>query len=557
MRKKKVVGCAVLWLFIFMISPAYINAQTEVFSDVPAEDPKIIIATDRWMQVFQAGTQDTLSIPIKNVGGTALNAVVSLAVSDPKSIPFETDKMSFTKYMSSFSGETLYSQKITIPPNVEAGIYPLTLNVSYDSQAGGGGSQSATVYIKITSDLQPPQLKLMRVEMADEALKAGKSEVVKLFLRNDSDLPMNTVTLRLSGFTADGINLDDWPDTQSISLIKAGEMRPVEYKLSAGPKMESGTYALDLAMQYQDEQHHKYTQEQKVYLPVAGKGEQDDLIPRILLDNYYLGSDHVLAGETFPLTLVFRNTSTNKAVHNVKVSLSSEADIFAPVSGSNSLYFPRIDPDQSLEQTLHLNARPNAEHKVYTLTAKLDYQDDDGNKLEEQEMISLPVVKEVKLTTSEVEVPPDAFMGNPIGISLELFNTGRGLIRNLMIRTEGDFEVQNGTLFIGNLEAGKDDYYDSTLIAQKEGPLKGKVVLSYEDELGQPFQVEKNFTLTVQAMPPEPPPGPNMPGAETGEGKVKPWMIIVGSVILLMALGTVIWIRRRKRRRLEEVDLDE
>lgn len=519
------------------------------------QDPIILIANDRWMPVLEAGSQANLSIPIKNAGGRAYNVHISIGASD--SLPFETEKMSLDKYISSFTGTTIYSIPITIPGNIEPGTYPLSVNVSYENSSGGGGSESATVYIKITSNLRQPQLKLMGIQTEGDELKAGSSQVVKLNLKNDSDIPISSINLRLSGFSTDGINLDNWPDSQFVTAMEAGELHPVEFRLQAGSKMASGTYPLDLAIEFKDQHHQKYTQEQKVYLPVAGKGESDDLIPRILLEDYYLGGDYVQAGQTFPLTLVFRNTSENVTVANIKVSLASEGDVFAPVGSSSSFYFPKIAPGETVEHTIRLHAQPNADHKVYTLMANLNYQDEDGNKLEEQETISLPVIKEIKLVTSDIIIPTEVYPGNPTSITLDLYNTGRSSIRNLIINTEGDFEVQNGTLFIGTLEAGQDDYYDATLVAQQEGELQGKVILSYEDEIGNPYQVEKEFALNVMPIPEPPSFGPEMPMEEAGQSPVKIWMIATGTLIVLAAVITIVLLRRRHRRRMKEVELDE
>lgn len=553
---KRLLWLALVWAVLICCTVPSTVLAVDEFQNAE-EDPIILIADDRWMPVLEAGSKTQLSIPIKNAGGRAYNVVVSLAAGDPKSLPFETEKMSLSKYISSFTGNTVYSIPVTVPGNIEPGTYPLSINVSYESGSGGGSSTSATVYIKITSSLRQPQLKLLGVSTDGDKLAAGSSQVVKLNLKNDSDIPINSVNLRLSGFSTDGINLDNWPDTQFITSMTAGEFHPVEFRLQAGSKMTSGTYPLDLAVEFQDEYHHKYTQELKVYVPVSGKGESDDIVPRILLENYYLGGDYVQAGQTFPLTLFFRNTSESSTVRNIKVSLSSEGDVFAPVGSSGSFYFKEIAPNETVEHTINLHPQVTAEHKVYTLTARLDYQDEDGSKLEEQETISLPVVKEIKLVTSDVIVPTEAFPGSPTGISLDLYNTGRSPVRNLMITTEGDFEVQNGTVFIGNLEAGHDDYYDATLIPQQEGELSGKIILSYEDELGNPYQIEKSFTLNVMAAPPPPSFGPDMPIEEPGQNSLKKWLIAAGVLVVLAAVATVIIIRRRHRRRMKEVELDE
>ena len=98
--------------------------------------------------------------------------------------------MSFNRYISSFTGDTVYSIPISIPANTEPGIYPLSINVTYQSASGGGGSESATVYIKITSNVRQPQLKLLGIQTEGDELKAGSSQVVKLNLKNDSDLSL-------------------------------------------------------------------------------------------------------------------------------------------------------------------------------------------------------------------------------------------------------------------------------------------------------------------------------------------------------------------------------
>jgi len=565
--KKSVFGafiliCLICWSFPVSLpaaeAPPPSDPPVTVFVPEYTEpEPVIVIAADRWMPVFEAGSNQVLNIPIKNAGGRAINTVISLNVGDPKTFPFQADKMSFTRYISSFTGDIVYSIPITIPANTAPGIYPLPITVTYESPSGGGGSASATVYIKITNNLRQPQLKLLGIQTEADKLKAGTSQVVKLNLKNESDIPIYSINLRLSGFSTDGINLDNWPDTQFVTSMEAGELHPVEFRLQAGGKMESGIYPLDLAIEFKDQYDLKYTQEQKVYVPVAGKGDTGELVPRILLENYFLGTDYVQAGQTFPLTLVFRNTSETSPVRNIKVSLSSEGDIFSPVGSSNSFYFAEIPPQGTAEHTIYLHPQVTAEHRVYNLTARIDYQDEDGNKLEEQETISLPVVKETKLVISDVIVPAEAYPGSPTSISLDLYNTGRSPIRNLMITTEGDFEVQNAALFIGTLEAGRDDYYDATIIPRQEGELTGKVILTYEDELGNPYQLEKSFTLNVMAFPAPPSMGPEMPGEQTGQKSVKNWLIAGGILLVLAAVVTVVLVRRRHRRRMKEVELDE
>jgi hypothetical protein len=76
-------------------------------------------------------------------------------------------------------------------------------------------------------------------------------------------------------------------------------------------------------------------------------------------------------------------------------------------------------------------------------------------------------------------------VGTPTAVSIDFYNTGRSVIRNIIVTTEGDFEIQDGSSYLGNLEAGKENYFDVTIIPRNEGIAEGKIILQYEDNIGQ------------------------------------------------------------------------
>ena len=45
-------------------------------------------------------------------------------------------------------------------------------------------------------------------------------------------------------------------------------------------------------------------------------------------------------------------------------------------------------------------------------------------------------------------------------------------------------------LCLSELWKQADDYYDATLVVPQEGEYQGKVILSYEDEMGNTYQLE-------------------------------------------------------------------
>ncbi len=548
------------WSFFITMALLFsLIAAPMVQADTPKEDPKIIIARDSWMPVYQAGETVNLSIPVENLSSTsATNVRVSITPGDPATFPFEIDKMSFTKYAYSLSGKSVFSYKVKIPANTKPGVYPVSVSLSYEIDGGGGGSESATVYVRVVNEYKQPELKLVGVDFTGERLASG-TQLIKLRMQNEGDLELKDVELKLSGFTPQGISLDNWPDVQYIKTIKGQELKLVEYRLLLDSKIESGTHALDLNIKYKDEYDKEYTKDTKVYLPVDGKGSTDDLTPRVIINNYYFPYEYVEAGQTFPLTMSFFNTSKDVTVYNVKISLNSDGQIFSPVGSSNSFFINEIKPQEFTENVIELKPKIDAENQNHTISADIEFQDSKGNKYSEKEVISVPVKQKINLTVSNVEMPPQAFVDTPTGLSVDFYNTGRTLIRNLIIKTEGNFEIQDGNYFVGNLEPGKDNYYDVTIIPHEQGEVEGKIIFAYEDSIGEQYTTEIPFIIQAMAqeMPPMMEPDMNMNPEAEGGSKLKKWMLPAGiAVVLVLAVVTFVIIRRRKKKQ-EEVFLDE
>ena len=556
MKSKICLFLALCLLFCnTLCSPA--AAAEDGGAAIPAGEPNFVIANDRWIPEYKAGDKITLNIPIDNTGtAAATNVNISLAVSEPEKFPFKTDKMSFNRYVSYIGpGSFAISFNVTIPPNVKTGTYPIPVNISYSTPSGGGGQASGTVYVKIANDYKQPILQCTDVKFEGEKLPAGKTTIIKLQMENDGDLALQDIELRLGGFSADGISLDKWPEIQNIRAMAAGEIKLITYKLLVDPEVKSGTYTLDLALKYQDEYNQEYTRESKVYIPVAGKDSQDDLIPRIILENYDYGAATIMPGTAFPLTLTFVNTSETKSVSNIKISFNSEGQVFSPVGNSNSIYIAKLEAQGRIQKTLNFMPKASAESQVYNINADIDFQDSKGTKLAEKEIISIPVNQEAKFVLAAVEVPEEIGLDNPQAIAVNYHNGGKALVRNLSLRVEGDFEIKDGQQYLGNLESGKSDYYDVTVIPHKTGKLAGKVFMEYEDDSGKRYEQSQSFNLQVVKQAEPMPPGPPVPDTAK-KSPWKKWMIPGGAVAALLVIAAIIYRKRRKHAK-EEVDFDD
>ena len=153
--------------------------------------------------------------------------------------------------------------------------------------------------------------------------------------------------------------------------------------------------------------------------------------------------------------------------------------------------------DHSFKE-IPLYVDPNAQAKTHIVLARIEYEDEKGAEFRAEESLNIPVTQECRFEVLSLDVPPMAFVGQPVPIAAEFVNVGKVALTNFMVNMEGDFQKENALYYIGNLETGMSDYYQAMAIPQTEGEVTGMVVFSYIDNNNKEIRVEEPFTLQVQ-----------------------------------------------------------
>ncbi len=310
------------------------------------------------------------------------------------------------------------------------------------------------------------------------------------------------------------------------------------------------------------------------YFGVFVKGASEKGRPKLIVDNYTFNGSNVLAGDEFPLTLFIKNTSDIQSVKNIKVSIESAEGVFMPVNTSSSFFIDEIKSNQILEKMIMLKTTPDASVKSYNMVVKMEYEDADGNAYDsegnlftETDNLSIAVLQPIRLETSDITLPMEFYMGQSANLEVEFYNMGRSTMNNMMIKAEGDFDLQNGSYFKGDFQSGSSDYFSTTIIPTKEGITKGKIIFSFEDAIGNISEIEKEFE--INAFPKQEFNNNNdefnndfmdneFPQEET-EKKNKLPFIIIG--IIIVSAGLILFLKNRKKRKLAKLmefdDLDD
>ena len=341
----------------------------------------------------------------------------------------------------------------------------------------------------------------------------------------------------------------------------------MEYVLYANDETKTQNYNIMITLEYEDAEKEGSKHSVNQYAGVYVNGGNSKITPKIIISNYNFEPKLVRAGEEFSMDLTFMNTSNAKEVKNIKIYLTGiDSDkegnvVFTPVGSSNTFFIDTIKPKGTAARGITMYTIPDAQPKYYNITANIEYQDDDGTEYKAEELIGIPVIQQSKLDASEIGLPPEAFVGQPTPISLQYYNKGKTKLSNLMIKVEGDFQIENGEAFIGNFESGSSDYYEAMVTAMNPGTSTGKVVFSFEDPSGEEFTYEREFSINAVEMPPMEMPGGEMPMPPMStkdkimKYTIKNWFFWVCIAVVVAAVFTARKLIRNKRRK--DFDLDE
>jgi len=418
--------------------------------------------------------------------------------------------------------------------SLETKSYVHTLEITFQDEYGKQYTQEKKVYIPVRkSSDQVLDLALENVKVP-AGIKTGADFTVAFSLANRSQSTLQNVTAKLE---ADAGILAKSAPIQQAKQVGPGASHPFQFKLSAKSDLESKSYPVKVVITYTvgsgtaESTYYEY-----INLDLAGGAGKTT--PKVIVSNYSYGDGPVLANQAFPLKLTFANTNQSKPIYNAKITLVSAENVFTPVDASNAFFINSIGAVGSVSRQVMLMADYAAKPKNYPVEIKIDYEDAEGKTLSQSDTVSIPVMQELIPRISKVEIPPVANLNMPTQMSLTVFNIGKAEIRNMFVTISGDNLIsEQGETYLGNLGEGSDTYFDGSFTPTALGEQKGVVRITYQDGAGKEFELNHEFTVTVEEMPPMEPGMDGMPPMENPADKWLKWIKIGAGVLLAVVAG--------------------
>lgn len=471
-----------------------------------------------------------------------------------------------------------FSFPLVAAADMAAGNYPVAIKLKYQDQFGKEHEKTSQYYINIGGVAgRKADLEIRNMQEPKGIYGVNQNFTVSFDLHNKGVVTAKDIVITAEPVDSSAV-VPKSASMKTIPALAPGASSRQSFTFAGTAASASQNYAIQFTVEYTSGGTATTTFKQFAGVNVSNPDqdeEENKSKPKIIVSNYECDPLIVMAGEEFDLKMTLMNTHKDKTVKNIKMFLtlaeetSSETEksgnIFTPVNSSNTFYFDSIRPKGTVDKSLRLYVVPDAQPKTYTLTVNFEYEDSKGTEYTATELLGINVKQMTELQIDEFSLPEMVEQGMPVTVAFSYYNTGKVTLNNLMIKVEGDVDCPNKNTYIGNMEAGSSDYFETTFTPNTAGEIPVSILISYEDPTGETIEERRDMILNVTepVMPEE------MEGMEENPPlDMKRAAAGIGLVILLAA-ALAVFVKKQKEppkstaesvsglEELEEDDLDD
>ena len=384
------------------------------------------------------------------------------------------------------------------------------------------------------------------------ALDLGDAQTAPFVFKNyEKDIKLQTVRVNA--------------DTKEVSAYVA------DFTVELKEKRNNGSYPVILKATAKDAKGNAVEQEFTTYVTISDGIDPDatteavvepvaeDLptfAPKVIVESYKFSKDEILSGDEITAQITLLNTSKENTVKNMTVAVTADTESFTLLSQSDSVYIEKIAPQE--KTTISFSYRVNAKTAAgqYDLELAMDYADGDGNTYSTSGKAKITVQQSSEMQFDELSFPSEVVVADVVEAKVQAMNLGRSKIYNVRAEIAADGLKPQGTIFIGDMEAGtaatgSTQVSVSSLSGSKlYGNTEGTVTYYYEDESGKEYTEEVTFITTIKSPFSD-------QKEETTPDNTNQWWVIMAVILGCIAVAAgVIIVRKIHLKKQDEEDTE-
>ncbi|MEI3266929.1 MAG: hypothetical protein V8R85_07510 [Frisingicoccus sp.] len=279
--------------------------------------------------------------------------------------------------------------------------------------------------------------------------------------------------------------------------------------------------------------------------------ESPTFAPKMIVQSCKSSKDEIQAGDEVTLDITLLNTSSTETVKNMTVTIGDEGEYLNLLSPTDTIYVDEVSAGQTCRVSYKYKILASALPGAYSLSVTMDYADSKGTSQSAGGKIRMMVSQTVKLEFDPLVLDSEVQVGDVVTAQIQAMNLGRSKVYNVRALIEADGLTPEGTLFIGDIEAGKTATGSTKISvsslsegASLYGETQGTVTYYYEDENGKEYEETGNFAVNIKT------PFSNTSKVEADDtGQWWRIMAVVFGILFFFIVGMILrGIRRKKQR---------
>jgi hypothetical protein len=384
-------------------------------------------------------------------------------------------------------------------------------------------SPTATITSTPQPDTTRPMIVLREYSISSGTASSGNNITLKVNLRNQGSASAKNVRVQFA--SGDFIPLQNG-GLQVYNGIGADNGVTVEQDMQVSYGIW-GSATQTIQVSYNAPTGEEYAETFTLYFNTSASSNTvyatstPTIMPRpnLIISGYGTDIEDLQAGYIFNLNLDIENQGNSEASNIMMVlggsvtttgeGSNSEAIItqddfknFAPLESSNIHNLGNIYPGSSMSFSQKLVVNTTTEPGAYPLKITFVYDDKNGNKVMDHQVVTLLIYALPKVSTTFYRETGPIFSGQETMLPIQITNTGKksAIFGELNITSDGAM-ILNGTSTIGSLESGGYFTIDPTVLFAEAGLHKLEFTIEYTDDFNQERLIEQSITVDVEEQP--------------------------------------------------------
>ncbi len=409
----------------------------QIYVDVKKDDnaPELMIDSVTYDGELKPGAGVTVKAVLRNYGGQkAENVTVKIDDATTGSDGFYKNYFTDTIYSGGVKADAKIEAKIPLKISSQAtsGNKKLNLILGYEDKNGNKYTSTVSIYPEIVGGASSSGLVLTNVKQTPEKPIAGDNMQVSFDLKNESGADITDIKISLPGLDGSTFIPTNSEPYILVEKVEAGKSKKVSIPLKVSASVPEGLNNLSVKFSYSGNDATD-----PVVIPI--RDVQNDLgsnsKPKLIISKYVADTEELRAGSTFNFTFDIYNTHSSIAAKNITVTLTQADNIFSVTQGSNSFFISKIEPGESVQQTVELKVKSDATTKAYPLKVAIEYEYEGikpnpetgevGEKRTEE--LNLQAIENSRPVVDYVNVyswDGNVVSGSPASLSFEFYNMG-------------------------------------------------------------------------------------------------------------------------------------